>query len=114
MNEEEFIEWWCKWYTQETKLVAPNIARKRMKEHLAKMKGTEVRTLKKEAEADHEYITHLEKKNRKGVGENKRLNKMLDKYDLQKFADWICKQGYADSDLWAEGGVEDYIKSLEE
>jgi len=44
---------------------------------------------------------------------NAKLREQLDKYDLNKFAEWIVKNSYADSDLIQEGGVEEYLKEIE-
>jgi hypothetical protein len=36
------------------------------------------------------------------------VRKLLDKYDLKKFAIWMMNNGYCDTDIIAENGIEDY------
>jgi len=40
-------------------------------------------------------------------------NVLLDKYDIRKFAMWMCKHGYCDTDIYSEDGIEEYLKEIE-
>ncbi len=44
MNKEEIINWWKDWYKAETGLVMPEIAKKRMGQHLDKFKPKQVKS----------------------------------------------------------------------
>ena len=43
----------------------------------------------------------------------KDANTLLDKYDIRKFAMWMCNHGYCDTDIYSEDGVEEYLKEIE-
>lgn len=40
-------------------------------------------------------------------------SELLDKYDLQKYSEWLIEHGYCDFDIIAENGIEEYLKEIE-
>lgn len=60
-----------------------------------------------------EYVEHLESKLEQAEKENKRLSEMCEKFNLEKFAQWMVKNNYCDTDILDEGGVYEYLKQIE-
>lgn len=59
------------------------------------------------------YTIYLESKLEQAEKENKRLSEMCEKFNLEKFAQWMVKNNYCDTDILDEGGVYEYLKKIE-